>query len=1137
MTPKTEGTRGSARDRQLRRRRALTLALSLGVGFGLGASLSLSRPAGAAEPASVAPASTIAPEQAEFFEAKVRPVLVEACSGCHGAKKQGGGLRLDGLPALLEGGENGPALVPGDPENSLLVQAVRRTHGEIKMPPKGALPAPEVEALTAWVRMGAPWPSAAAKSVAGSEPAGAAGPAALHWAFRPVLPVTPPTVRDPGWVASPVDAFVLARLEGAGLAPSPSADRRTLIRRLTFDLTGLPPTPVEVAAFEADQTRDAWPALVDRLLASPRYGERWGRHWLDVARYADTKGYLGTEDRRFPYSYTYRDYVIRSFNADKPYDAFLVEQLAADRLAPGGDPGALAGLGFLTVGRRFLNNRDDIIDDRIDVVSRGMLGLTVTCARCHDHKFDPIPTADYYSLYGVFASSVEPDDPPEIPGTLPADQVRDFQAELAARQKGVDDFLAGKRASIQADLRAHAGAYLRASQAVGLDPKGPKVEERARAEKLVLNRLRFVAGHWKRRLDAARSSHDPVLAPWVAFAAIPEAEFAARAAEVARSFPADGPKAVNARLARSFADRPPADMAEVAARYADLLDEAERLGLDAAKTGATALADPGLEAVRQLLYADGGPLVVAAADLGRLLNQTEGNELNQLRTRIGELKATHPGSPPRAMAMVDKPAPEEPHVFLRGNSGRPGDQVPRQFLKVLTGPDRKPFKDGSGRLELARAVADPANPLTARVFVNRVWAHHFGTGLVATPSDFGLRSDPPTHPELLDWLAGDFVRGGWSVKSLHRRILLSSAYRQRSENRPECLAKDPENRLLWKFNRRRLEFEATRDALLAVSGTLDPAVGGHPVALNEPPYPARRTVYGYIDRQNLDGLYRTFDFASPDATSPRRFVTTVPQQALFLMNSPFVIDQAKHLAAAADRQGGDAVARVNFYYQRLYGRDPSPGERDLAVGFVARQLGAGPSLPPPAWTHGFGRVDEPTGRVEGYQPLPHFTGKAWQSGPTLPGPPGNYLHWTATGGHVGPDPGYAAILRWTAPTAAVLKVGGVLKHDNAPGNGVRGRVVSSRSGLLGTWRAHKSQAATTILGVRVEPGETLDFVVDGLADENSDSFSWAPTLLTTDGDARWDSRADFEGPAGPGLNAWEELGQVLLLTNEFVFVD
>ena len=876
------------------------------------------------------PAAT--PAQADFFETNVRPVLADPCLSCHGPKKQSGGLRVDSRAALVAGGANGPSVVPGEPDASLLIQAVRHSHDEIKMPPKRKLPAPAIDALAAWVKMGAPWPET--KAIARAASAGDADPSATHWSFRPVKPVAPPAVKAADRVRTPVDAFILARLERAGITPSAEADRRTLIRRASFDLTGLPPTPAEVAAFEADTRSDAYERLVDRLLASPHYGERWARHWLDVARYSDTKGYVFQEERRYPYAYTYRDYVIRSFNDDKPYSEFLVEQIAADRLGPGHDPRSLAALGYLTLGRRFLNSRDDIIDDRIDVVGRGMLGLTVGCARCHDHKFDPIPTDDYYSLFGVFASSEEPADLPEIPSWLPDPLAKDFEKAVAAKQKAVDEFRATKTAAVEADLRGKLATYLRAAVDLGLDPRNPKLDERARADSLPSARLRGVIVRWKAHLDATR---DPVTAPWQAFAALPAGAFAAKAAEVAHGLANVDPKQpVNPVVAQALAESPPKSMGEVATRYGTLLTEADRKWREASKAGAKVLADPGWEALRLVTTGASGPLAVNAGSLPRWLDRTERARLDELNNAVAAVRASHPGSPPRAMVLRDTPTPFEPRVFLRGNPGRPGKAVPRQFLKVASGPRRLPFKEGSGRLELARAIASPENPLTARVLVNRVWLQHFGAGLVTTPSDFGLRSDPPSHPELLDWLADDFMKHGWSLKHLHRMILLSNTFRQQSLDRPEAVAKDPENRLVWKFTRRRLEFEALRDSLLAVSGNLDETVGGRPVAITEPPFPGRRTIYGFIDRQNLDGVYRAFDFASPDTSSPRRFVTTVPQQALFLMNNPFVIAQAKHLAGRPEVAGSSPTERVERFYRLLLGRLPDSRERAAAVAFLER---------------------------------------------------------------------------------------------------------------------------------------------------------------------------------------------------------
>jgi hypothetical protein len=728
----------------------------------------------------------------EFFESRVRPLLVDKCQSCHGEKKHFGGLRLDSRAAVLKGGDTGPAATPGKPDDSLLVRAVRRS-GELKMPPKEPLADDQVAILTQWVGMGLPWPEAAPKK-------GVADPAAQHWAFRPVAAVRPP---GPG---HPIDAFIDARLKAEGLTRNPPADPRTLVRRMTLDLHGLPPAPGEVEAFcqaYAADPETATRALVDRLLASPRYGERWGRLWLDIARYADTKGYVFQEERRYPYAYTYRDYVIRSFNEDKPFDRFVKEQLAADLLDSGGDRRSLAALGFLTVGRRFLNNPHDIIDDRIDVISRGFMGLTVSCARCHDHKYDPIPITDYYSLYGVLASVHEPKELPLIEEPRATEEYQKFQTELAKREATVDDAL---RKLLERN--AH------------------------------LSRLTFVTG---------------------------------------------GPT-------------------------------------------------PGLSTV--IALAAPGPAYDRDTAL-KQIGRADRDRIRQLQNQVEKFKATSPNAPARAMVVAENAQPFQPVVFNRGNPGNRGVGVPRQFLAVLA-PDRKPFARGSGRLDLADAIVSPGNPLTARVFVNRVWAWRFGTGLVTTPSDFGVRSDPPSHPELLDWLADRFVKDGWSVKQLHRLMLLSGTYRQASAHRPDAAEKDPENRLLARFPRQRLDFESLRDSLLSVAGTLDLTPGGPAVDLSREPFIPRRTVYGFIDRQNLPGVFRTFDFASPDSHSPQRFATTVPQQALFLMNSPFAAYVAKCLAQRADLVAiADPAERVAAMYRLLFARAPTAGELDLGVSFVA----------------------------------------------------------------------------------------------------------------------------------------------------------------------------------------------------------
>ncbi len=889
-----------------------------------------------------APGGTVpSAEQVEFFEKQVRPLLVAHCQTCHGAEKQEAGLRLDGREAMLKGSDSGPVVAPGDIEGSRLIAAVRFA-GDIQMPPEGKLADEQVAALVAWVKLGAPWPAGGA----GGADAAPRSPTerideirAAHWAYRPVVRQAPPVVQNTSWCATPLDAFVLQQLEESGLSPSPRADRRSLLRRATFDLTGLPPAAAEVEAFEHDDAPDAWARVVDRLLASPQYGERWGRHWLDIARYADTKGYVFTQERRYAFSYTYRDYVIRAFNEDLPYDRFVVEQLAADKLQ-NGDPRTLAALGFLTLGRRFMFNENDIIDDRIDVVSRGLLGLTVTCARCHDHKFDPVPTADYYSLYGVFASSVEPDEGPLLGKPEESAAYHAFVQELTSRQQAFDAYRDEQHRALEHELRLRAGDYL---ARIAIEKSEEPADGQAAVSLGSGELRRRIVERWREYVKQSATRHDPVFAPWHELAALEVATFAEKARDCL-SRAVDPQRPINALVRDALSKQSPATMADVAKIYGTLLAQIAEQWTAArgASPPLEKLADPAAEELRQVLYGSGSPTVVDPKAAGRLFNRDVQGKLGELRKKVEEWEVTSPGAPPRAMALADAPTPREPHVFLRGNQDRAGPPVPRRFLAVLSPAERRPFTDGSGRRELAEAIASRENPLTARVLVNRVWMHHFGTGLVRTASDFGARSDPPTHPALLDWLASTFMEEGWSIKKLHRMILLSNVYQQASVARPECEAVDPENRLLWRMNRRRLEFEAMRDAMLAAAARLDPSLGGRPVDLWKAPYTARRTVYGFIDRQDLPGVFRVFDFANPDVSNDQRPRTTVPQQALFAMNSPFVLEQAKALAARPDVAGEpDATQRVRVLYRLALGRTPTPSEAELAARFIAAPPASG----------------------------------------------------------------------------------------------------------------------------------------------------------------------------------------------------
>lgn len=716
-----------------------------------------------------------APADLEFFEKKVRPLLVERCHSCHStkAKKQRGNLSLDSRAAILRGGDTGPALVPGRPEASLLIRAVRYEKDGLQMPPKGKLPAAEVAILEEWVRRGAPYPGPAATATAANGINLAEG--RRFWSFQPLRVLPLPAVRNASWPRQRLDSFVLAELENHGLAPSPLADRRTLVRRATFDVTGLPPTPEEVEAFSRDDRPDAYARLIDRLLDSPRYGERWARFWLDLARYCDV-GESWIKPRGEPW--VYRDWVVQALNDDLPYDQFVLKQLAAD-LLPGGELRDRAALGFLGLSPDFwkeLQLDKDLIkgvvadewEERIDAVSRTFLGLTVACARCHDHKFDPISTQDYYALAGVFAS---------IRG---ADYLVD-----------ADDFR-----SLVTSFRLPA-----------LGPATPL--------ETVLHLRRFAPANRGLQALFARGIEDASL-----------------------SVEADGPHRT------------------------------------------------------KLVYRPG----------------------------MGQ----------------DIP------LQVRGNPANPGPVVQRRFLAVLSPDVPRPFTKGSGRLELARAIVTEGAPLSARVLVNRVWEHHFGRGLVETPSDFGSQGARPSHPQLLDDLAARFVARGWSLKWLHREILLSATYQQSSGHDAARQAVDPDNRWLWRMNRRRLEVEAWRDAMLHVTGTLRLDTGGAPVDLNEPNN-SRRTLYGIVRRRDLHDMLRLHDFPDPITHTASRIATTTPLQQLFTLNSPLLLRQSEALVRRLQSEGvTDDASRVRRAYLLLYGRPATEQQVRLALAFLAGGQGSWP---------------------------------------------------------------------------------------------------------------------------------------------------------------------------------------------------
>ena len=917
-------------------------------------------------------AAKLDPKKIEFFEKKIQPIFKETCYKCHSveAGKSKGDLTLDTREGLLKGGKYGAVVKPGDPDKSPLIVAVGYKDPDLQMPPKGEKLSPaQVADLTAWVKMGAPDPRKAASKAISAKLSGLTDNARSHWAYQPVKKSAIPTaLKNRGWLENgafpkgqfnPVDAFVLQKIEEKGMVPSPMASKETLLRRATYDLIGLPPSPDELRDFMLDTSPSAFVKVIDRLLASQHYGERWGRYWLDSARYSDTIGGDGGNnnmtDYRYPYAWTYRDWVIKAINTDMPYDQFVSQQLAAD-LIPKNAPENLAALGFLTVGERFGNN-NDVINDRIDVVSKGFLAMTVTCARCHDHMFDPIPTKDYYAMHGIFASIMEPSEKPVISPPAKKALVEDFEKQMKGfEQENRDRFykIVGEYDGMFAQKAA---VYIMASHKNR--GGGATAEELLAAQALIkdnnlerdimdglrgrMNRDDAVFGPLKRFVDGGDS--------WKA---------------IANEIAANKGNKYNAIVVAAFSGEVPANFDDLAKIYGKAFSQIGDKGHDYVKAVAASKADsvtgfdPAIVDLVNIPFQVESPGKLTTDGVREVSNrwpQQMRGKAGFVFAKINNLLLTHDGTPKRAMVVSDRSNPQDTAVMLRGQAEVRGDVVPRSFLEVLSpGGRRTPFRQGSGRLELAQSIASKSNPLTARVIVNRVWMHHFGEAFVRTPDDLGTQSEAPTHPELIDYLSSYFMDQGWSLKKLHKLIMLSKVYQETSEvNRQEdSIAKDPENRYLWRANVRRLDFEATRDSLLLFSGKLDRTIGGQPVNLSDEPYSYRRSVYGYIDRGNLPELMAHFDFSRPDMPNSKRTTTVVPQQALYLMNSPMSADVARSVLTNPEvlKNSNTAIGRIEAIYRIIFQRSPKgpdpvtrrPSEVELALKFLGEEKKLEPQM-------------------------------------------------------------------------------------------------------------------------------------------------------------------------------------------------
>ena len=894
------------------------------------------------------------PASPDFFETKIRPVLANNCFGCH-TNSALGGLRLDSFEAAIKGGEHGPAVVPGNPEKSSLIARVKDSNQDLRMPKGGKLKPAEIANLEAWIKSGAVWPKSAQVAAATKDGKYVISPERRNfWSFQPLKPVMPPPVQDPKWSKTDIDRFVLARLEQEGLKPVRPASRHDLIRRATLDLIGLPPTPEEIAAFEKDASPGAFAKVVDRLLVSPQYGERWGRNWLDVARFGEDdyrslnpnpRGY-----RPYPNAFVYRDWVIQAFNDDLPYDQFVKAQIAGDLMDPKVRYKMLPATGFLGLGPWYYDNgsneitRADERHDRVDATTRGLLGLTVACARCHDHKYDPIPQSDYYALGGVFFNTVY-EEYPRAPKKV-VDEFTKLEEDLDKKEKVMDEMRKGLSNELSHSLALQTSNYLQG--------------------------VWEITGRQKKEIDqvvGARRLDYELLNRWMKYMAKPTEKYKNKQAWQAMIKKGGGAQPEAKKLADQFQEEVIAVMLnrnEIDSenrviedkdiegtkpkkrtdkpsnfvsnrdfnpgswlRLRSLPDDQNSFWTEIFQRELKDSDDP--NAMPDMGTRMGNPGVLLFRDWGleSRLGADAQARVKSIQADIDAAKKKTEPFYPFIHGVKDSNKPVNIPLALRGNPETLGAEVPRHFLSVFSPKEPTPLDQGSGRMQLAELILK--QPIAMRVMVNRVWKGHFGTGIVDTPSNFGFGGERPTNPELLEFLAASFVKNGMSVKKLHRDIMLSSVYQLSTELDKAAFDKDSGNRLYWRANQKRMDAEQVRDSVLAVAGNLDKTQGGPSQDLA--PTFLRRTVYGKVSRYKLDSYLQLFDFPSPSITAEKRFTTTVPLQRLFLMNSDFVQVEAEELARRVAPEP-DNRARIRKIYLLAYGREPKAEEVQLGLEYL-----------------------------------------------------------------------------------------------------------------------------------------------------------------------------------------------------------
>jgi mono/diheme cytochrome c family protein len=891
----------------------------------------------------------------EFFENKIRPILANNCFGCH-TNSQLGGLRLDTLEGMKKGGKRGPSIVPGDPESSLLIKAVRQTDPALKMPYGGKLKASEIADLEAWVKAGAAWPASTASAATTSKDGKyVISPERRNfWSFLPLKSPPEPAVKDTQWPKTGIDRFVLARLEKEGIKPVAPATKHDLLRRAYLDLTGLPPTADDYATFEKDNSADAFAKVVDRLLASPHYGERWGRVWLDVARYGEDdyrslnpnpRGY-----RPYPNAWAYRDWVIRAFNDDLPYDQFVKAQLAGDLMDPSVRYKMLPATGFLGLGPWYYDNgsnevtRADERHDRVDVVTRGFLGLTTQCARCHDHKYDPIPQTDYYALAGVFFNTVY-EEYPQAPKKI-VDEYKKIEGEMDEKQRILEDLQKTLTGELARSLSLQTSNYLMGVWEV----TGKQKKDMA----LVVN---------DRRLDYE------LLARWIKYMAKPTTRYHNKDDWQALMKKDGGTRQEAQKLADKFQQQiidvtvandeidvenrvitdkdvdgtKPKKQTDKPSNFVSNKDfnPGALLRLKSLPEDQTAFwteifvrelkdnEDPNDMVEMDPRKMSPGVLMFRGWGLESRIGPSAQARLKSLEEDLEALKKKIDPYYPFIHGVKDSDKPVDIQLALRGNPETLGPVVPRHFLSIFSEGDPTPLNQGSGRMQLAELILK--QPIAMRVIANRIWKADFGTGIVDTPSNFGFGGERPTDPELLEYLASEFVKDGMSIKKLQREIMLSAVYQLSTADNKEASEKDSGDRLYWRASRKRMDAEELRDSILDVAGDLDDSVGGPSKDLT--PDFHRRTVYGRVSRYKLDAYLQLFDFPPPNISAEKRFTTTVPLQRLFLMNSDFVQLEAetlyKRVAAEPDNR-----ARIRKLYNIVYGRDPKETEIQIGLEYL-----------------------------------------------------------------------------------------------------------------------------------------------------------------------------------------------------------